>query len=78
MANTRRTSPDHRVCPGVSHVAMCGLRWQNGMHFGNRRSKCEVCENAMDRTMKRTKAAREARAAAVLKRSEAYYRRGGE
>jgi len=32
---------------------MCGLRWKNGMHFGTRKSKCEVCEEKYAANIKR-------------------------
>jgi hypothetical protein len=51
---------------------MCGVRWQNGMHFGARNSLCDECEAAFDRMMKRNAKQKAAVAAAKLERIKTY------
>ena len=68
--------PDHRVCPGISYIAMCGIRWQNGLHFGARRSNCEECEKKAFALTERLAPIAKARREANERRSKAYYRGG--
>lgn len=72
MSNLKPKSPDHRVS-SISYIAMCGLRWVNGMNFGTRKSKCPDCEAKVQATIKRLAPHTARVAAARLARSKAFY-----